>query len=56
MTKIQIDLDENEDFTTEVYKLSHGLKTKQDALKKMIRRSKDRIATEIQDGLNAMEE
>ena len=36
MTKIQIDLNEKEDRIVEVYKLVHNLKTKQDAIKKMI--------------------
>lgn len=36
MTKIQIDLDENEDKIVEIYKLVHNLKTKQEAIKKMV--------------------
>lgn len=37
MTKIQIDLNEEEDRIVEIYKLVHKLATKQDAIKKMIR-------------------
>jgi len=37
MTKIQIDLDEEEDKTVEIYKLVNSLKTKQEAIKKMVR-------------------
>ena len=36
MTKIQIDLDEEEDRIVEIYKLMNKLKTKQEAIKKMI--------------------
>ena len=36
MTKIQIDLSEEEDRIVEIYKLMKKLKTKQDAIKKMI--------------------
>ena len=37
MTKIQIDLDEEEDRIVEIYKLVNKLNTKQDAIKKMVR-------------------
>ena len=36
MPKIQIDLSEEEDRLVEIYKLSNKLKTKQNAIKKMI--------------------
>ena len=36
MTKIQIDLSEEEDKIVEIYKLVNNLKTKQDAIKKMV--------------------
>jgi hypothetical protein len=36
MTKIQIDLDEEEDRVVEIYKLVNKLNTKSDAIKKMI--------------------
>lgn len=37
MTKIQINLDGEEDRIVEIYKLMNKLKTKEDAIKKMIR-------------------
>ena len=37
MAKIQIDLSKEEDKVVEVYKLVHDLKTKQEAIKQMIR-------------------
>jgi len=37
MVKIQLDLSEEEDRLVELYKLSNKFKTKQDAIKKMIR-------------------
>lgn len=37
MTKIQIDLSEEEDKIVEIYKLVNNLKTKQEAIKKMVR-------------------
>lgn len=37
MTKIQIDLDKEEDKIVEIYKLVNNLNTKQEAIKKMIR-------------------
>ncbi len=37
MVKIQIDLDKEEDKIVEVYKLVNDLKTKQEAIKKMVR-------------------
>ena len=37
MAKIQIDLSKEEDKIVEVYKLVHELKTKQEAVKQMIR-------------------
>ncbi|VVB76471.1 Uncharacterised protein [uncultured archaeon] len=36
MVKIQLDLSENEDRLVELYKLSNKLKTKQEAIKRMI--------------------
>ncbi len=36
MTKIQIDLSDEEDRIVEIYKLSNKLKTKQEAIKKML--------------------
>lgn len=46
MTKIQIDLSETEDKLVEIYKLVHGLKTKQEAIKQMIRYFKVKIIPE----------
>jgi uncharacterized coiled-coil DUF342 family protein len=43
MVKIQIDLDEDEDKIVEIYKLVNNLKTKQDAIKKMVRYFKAEI-------------
>lgn len=37
MTKIQINLDEEEDRIVEIYKLVNKLTTKQEAIKKMVR-------------------
>ena len=37
MAKIQIDLSKEEDKIVEMYKLVHDLKSKQDAIKQMIR-------------------
>lgn len=37
MVKIQIDLSEDEDKIVEIYKLANNLKTKQVAIKKMIK-------------------
>ena len=37
MAKIQIDLSKGEDKIVEIYKLVHDLKTKQEAIKQMIR-------------------
>jgi hypothetical protein len=37
MTKIQIDLDKEEDKIVEIYKLVNNLDTKQEAIKKMVR-------------------
>jgi len=37
MVKIQIDLDDEEDKVVEIYKLVNNLKTKQEAIKKMVR-------------------
>jgi hypothetical protein len=36
MVKIQIDLSEEEDTIVEVYKLTNKMKTKQEAIKKMV--------------------
>ena len=46
MVKIQIDLDEEEDKIAEVYKLVNNLKTKQEAIKKMIKYFKVKIIPE----------
>lgn len=43
MTKIQIDLDEEEDRIVEIYKLVNNLNTKQDAIKKMVKYFKAEI-------------
>tara|TARA_Y100000310_G_C20142423_1_gene560861 strand:+ start:279 stop:446 length:168 start_codon:yes stop_codon:yes gene_type:complete len=43
MTKIQINLDKEEDKNVEVYKLVNDLKTKEEAIKKMIRYFKAEI-------------
>jgi uncharacterized coiled-coil DUF342 family protein len=43
MVKIQINLDEEEDKIVEIYKLVNNLKTKQDAIKKMVRYFKAEI-------------
>ena len=43
MTKIQIDLDENEDKIVEIYKLVNNLNTKSEAIKKMIKYFKAEI-------------
>ncbi len=53
MTKIQIDLDKEEDKTVEVYKLVNDLNTKEEAIKKMIRYFKVKIVPE---GMNKDEE
>lgn len=37
MVKIQIDLSEEEDRIVEIYKLTNKLKTKQEAIKKMVK-------------------
>jgi hypothetical protein len=37
MTKIQINLSDDEDKIVEIYKLVHSLKTKEEAIKQMIR-------------------
>jgi len=43
MTKIQIDLDSEEDKIVEIYKLVNDLNTKQEAIKKMVRYFKAEI-------------
>lgn len=43
MVKIQVDLDAEEDKIVEIYKLVNNLKTKQDAIKKMVRYFKAEI-------------
>lgn len=43
MTKIQIDLDAEEDKIVEIYKLVNNLKTKQEAIKKMVKYFKAEI-------------
>jgi hypothetical protein len=46
MTKIQIDLSEEEDKVVEIYKLVNNLKTKQEAIKKMVRYFRVKIVPE----------
>ena len=46
MTKIQIELSEVEDKIVEVYKLVHNLKTKEGAIKQMVRFFKVKIVPE----------
>ncbi len=46
MTKIQIDLSEMEDKIVEVYKLVHNLKTKEEAIKQMVKFFKVKIVPE----------
>jgi hypothetical protein len=46
MVKIQIDLSEEEDKIVEVYKLAHDLRTKEEAIKQMVRFFKVRIEPE----------
>ena len=46
MVKIQIDLSEKEDKTVEAYKLVYGLKTKEEAIKRMISYFKVKIIPE----------
>ena len=43
MTKIQIDLDAEEDKIVEIYKLVNDLKTKEQAIKKMVKYFKAEI-------------
>lgn len=43
MTKIQIDLSEEEDKIVEIYKLVNNLNTKQEAIKKMVKYFKAEI-------------
>ncbi len=43
MTKIQIDLDKEEDKIVEVYKIVNDLNTKEEAIKKMVRYFKAEI-------------
>ena len=43
MVKIMIDLSDEEDRLVEIYKLVHNLKTKQDAIKKMVRYFKAKV-------------
>ena len=44
MTKIQIDLSEEEDKIVEIYKLVNNLKTKQEAIKKMVKDKYSEVA------------
>jgi hypothetical protein len=46
MTKIQIDLSDEEDKLVEIYKLVNNLKTKEDAIKQMVRFFKVKIVPE----------
>jgi len=43
MTKIQIDLSQEEDKTVDIYKLVNNLKTKQEAIKRMIQHFKAEV-------------
>jgi Protein of unknown function (DUF2683) len=47
MAKIQIDLSPEEDKIVEIYKLMNNLKTKQDAIKRMVRYFKVEIKPQI---------
>ena len=49
MVKIQIDLSEQEDKIVEVYKLVNNLKTKQEAIKQMVKYFKVKIVPERMD-------
>ncbi len=49
MTKIQIDLDEEEDKIVEIYKLVHNLNTKQEAIKKMVKYFKAEVKPKYMD-------
>ena len=46
MTKIQIDLDKEEDKIVEIYKLVNNLKTKEGAIKQMVKYFKVKIVPE----------
>ena len=46
MVKIQIDLSREEDTSVEIYKLAHSLRTKEEAIKMMIKFFKARIEPE----------
>ena len=46
MVKIQIDLDEKEDKIVDAYKLVYGFKTKQEAIKQMVKYFKVKIVPE----------
>lgn len=46
MVKIQIDLSHKEDMIVEMYKLSHSLRTKEEAIKMMIKFFNARIEPE----------
>ena len=46
MTKIQVDLSDAEDKIVEVYKLVHNLKTKEEAIKQMVKFFKVKIVPE----------
>ena len=47
MTKIQIELDEEEDKIVGIYKLVNNLKTKQETIRKMIRHFKADIKPKV---------
>jgi hypothetical protein len=47
MTKIQINLSEKEDKIVEIYKLVNDLKTKEDAIKKMILKFNVNVAVNL---------
>ena len=49
MTKIQIDLSEKEDKIVEIYKLINDLKTKEEAIKKMILKFKVNIGIRLRE-------
>ena len=49
MTKIQIDLDAEEDKIVEIYKLVNDLKTKEQAIKKMVKYFKAEVKPKYMD-------
>jgi len=49
MTKIQIDLSEKENLAVELYKITHGLRTKEETIKSMIQKSKKMVRKEVKE-------